>query len=330
MNKFIIFIVFLSIFLIGCEKYIVNEPNSSYTFTGISVTLDGNLSLSQLANCDTLNTTSGGRIVCGNDATGAGGEATNNSDVNATTLFVRRLLNVTNINASNVTANRFTGKVDCGMLDGGSDSDFCADANTGGGGFTNGTDINVTLLNVLKINGTSLDLFNKSISLADYLTTSFLSAFYNLGNFTTHYENQAYWKLINTTSRESAYFLNANWTTLYDNRADRYGNSNFTTQYDNRADRFLNANWTSLFNSYLTPLYQLVNFTSNYDARADRFGISNATALIDNATIIRTYLVNHTFANPGIFTVNKTEAQSNSTCYSFYMNNTQMLDLCAA
>jgi len=54
--------------------------------------------------------------------------------INASTL-VNGSLNVTNnINTQNITANNLNGSLSCRNIVGGSDSDFCADLNTGGGG----------------------------------------------------------------------------------------------------------------------------------------------------------------------------------------------------
>ena len=56
-------------------------------------------------------------------------------------------INATNITAINITARRFTGSLDCGMLTGGSDADFCADATgAGGGGITNNSPAILSLL----------------------------------------------------------------------------------------------------------------------------------------------------------------------------------------
>ena len=87
---------------------------------------------------------------------------------------------------------------------------------------------------------------------------------YNTINFTSDYDNKAYYQLSNFTS---------NYGTEY--ASTGYKLSNFTTAYDNRADRYSITNYSA---EYASTGYKLSNFTSNYDARADRYSITNYSA----------------------------------------------------
>ena len=187
--------------------------------------------------------------------------------INNSVLSITRF-NATFGNASNFTATRFTGKLDCGMIDGGSDGDFCADES----GTSESSSAYFNNANYTTLENAAYQKANFSTQIDTYLAALFdnenFTTRYDLrtdrfgnSNFSTQYENRAYWKL-------------ANFTTAYDNRADRFGNANFSTRIDTYIGAlFNNGNYSALN----TTLWNRVGTNTILKNSGDNVGIGTST-----------------------------------------------------
>ena len=200
---------------------------------------------------------------------------TSNNQTNKNWTFA----NITSINikvSGTINATRLNGSLDCSNIVGGSDSNYCVDADIGGNAITNSSPANFTNINVNSINNTDLALFNKSISLIDYLTSisSFFNTFWTRANTTDQIgDNASILRTINISNiRESLYQL-SNFTSNYDARTDRFGRSN-VSDYLGGAD--INASLIKSTNTSANLKFAGINITG---------GVGTLNITLGNGTI---------------------------------------------
>ena len=140
----------------------------------------GNISFNQLKSCDTINTDANGLLTCGNDATGAGSESTNNSAINVTDIIVRSGINATrDINTSKGSfyqqGNRVNDSIDLSLYN-----------------------KSISLVNYNQ--SISLNLYNQSISLVNYNQSISLNN-YNQSINLVNYAHRLFENLFDSVNR---------------------------------------------------------------------------------------------------------------------------------
>ena len=155
--------------------------------------------------------------------------------------------------------------------------------------FVNGSDINVTLLNVVKINGTSLDLFNKSVDLSSY----------NKSVSLVPYPLRTELAVYLTNNSPANYSLNSTWSSQVPCNGIQGAASNLCTITSGAADAsvFNLLNLTNYFgdSGFNGSVLRVTNnsFFSQFMRSAD-FNLGNISnnsltlGALDNNTIIRT------------------------------------------
>jgi len=198
MDKKILFILFLFV-LTSCEKYVLNDANSTYTFTGVSISLDGNVSATSYnigwtnlsnypSDCPSGQFVTGvnDTLDCATPSIGTDASLWNkaNNDTAATLAQLELNLSRGDYNRTLKPTDwqvRIKGNCSIGSSYRGFDNDgnIVCESDDSGASNINGTDVNLTNLNVVNINGTPLSDFNKSVMLGGYITTSGLISFNN-------------------------------------------------------------------------------------------------------------------------------------------------------
>ena len=252
-----------------------NQTGENWTYGKVNVTagyaLTGDCTTDQVLKC------SGGIFTAGADSTGSGFTA--GGTLNATNgNFSKNVIVLGDLNATRVNASNFTGGISCSFLNGGSDTDFCADATSAGGESTNNSAINITDLIVRNgINATQdinttkgsffwrgdaiQDIFNR---IADTFTRTNLTSFF--GSDTD----------INNTilRRTNLSFFNPFWTKA--NTSDYLGGS------DINASLLKTGNLTNIFASAYNIANNATNNTIPLGANAS-IALWNLTSLTDTA-----------------------------------------------
>lgn len=166
---------------------------------------------------------SNGGIVCANDLQSTA--TINNSDAIFQNLNITFNLTV----LGNINATKINASIDCSLLNGGTDLDFCVDTGSVDTFFNNE---NWTTLYITE-SLTRWNLANTTSREASYFINSNWSTLYNTESLTR-------WNLANTTIREASYFLNQNWTTLYNLEALTRWNVANTTARETSYFNFVN------------------------------------------------------------------------------------------
>jgi len=238
---------------------------------------------------------------------------------------------VDNLTSTNITATRFTGKIDCGMTDGGSDSDYCVDDTGGSGGLPTDEQYN---FNITRFFG-SRDINNTLLTKDN---TSFFEPFYRLLNFT-----------FNLADRLPELFTLNNLTVALQNNS-------LSANFSNVSVIRLDLGWTNLTNypiacpagTFLTQLDDAIICTSvdtstyfNNENASIRFGVDYANAgykdgnatkgLLAINTSLFTKLANGSsanFTNININSINNTDlALFNKSIIYISVSESQITDL---
>lgn len=177
---------------------------------------------------------------------------------------------VQNIKVNNATWASNASGIACSLINGGSDTDFCADATTAGGGTSYNNENWTQSYNLENASRYGNTNFTQNLS-------GYLGSFFNNQNWSVLYvaESLTRWNTANTTAREASYFLNSNWTTLYNLEAlTRWNTANTTAR---EASYWNYANNGSIQNSTINAALgrKLENITD--------FDLHNGE--IDNLTI---------------------------------------------
>lgn len=286
-----------------------------------------NLKVQTLAGTGTrcVQTSSTGVLSATSSSCGTGGGSDASAYNRANNLTTDLLLGTLKGNFTNVTVaflslhyKNISGIPTCSGSDkltfDGSTLSCAADQNSAALGITNNSDAILDELNVTSINGTDIALFNKSISLVDYVLSTDTSTWQknfqlaNISNDTLRVSGNASISLWNIS--HSLYIFPRSSLFL-----TRIGNINFSNAHHFSNDTFMvlgsSAFYGSLnattFNASLikqagnqvqtvNAVYNSVNFTSNYDGRADRFQNANWTSLLDTYSAAFFRIANFTSA----------------------------------